>query len=767
MNSPKHNPIGYRLRRDIAWQSQVDGRSPHPIWIAEDSLTRRIFRCGEHEYRLLHWLDSESTFEAVQDRFNAEFAPRSIDVQQIHELIAKCDRSGMLRSVSPRRNADIMPYDIWPQANGSISGSLNSRIVIAEQLRSRQSNWILQFIRWLGSAIGKLAQTQMSLGSPDRWLVHLAPKLGWLYSGTAIWLWMGTSLFVCALVGLRFDVFLMELPDFQSLRSPAFIVGYGVIFVLTRILHELGHAVVCKRAGAACKDAGLIFSFGLLCPYVDITDAWRIGSRTTRIGIALAGIYTEGVLAFFAALLWLTTHPGGAHDLAMQTLLVCSVTTLLFNANPLMKYDGYFVLCDWLNTQNLMEKSFEALDAILDGRARRDSAVMSFFLVLYCLGASVNRVLLIAGLATMVYFVASQWQMAGLGLGLIVLYGCCSAITMMAAWSLTKTSGVGTRKISRRTAWLGWIAVSLLNACAVNMPLPGRTYSIGVLHLGDRQPVYTSLAGRITSLPSRIDGVVDDRHGVGIEQESMILTLENPAIQKQVFELESKLMRMDGQLETIERSAYFDTRALASLPTLVSQRALVSKQLERKKDEQQGLTVLASTSGWFESAKSKPAESLESPMELALGLGATSHGSNSSEWTCQSSIGRHVDRGTLIGWIVQDQGATIECRLTEEQIAGISTSTQVRFSLAQDPTTIFTGRVVEIAKMSQAVGLGEKIPKQYGELQSMTHQVKVKVNENRVWPFYTNGNADVVFIKPSQSIVAMVIDKWMRDSKLR
>lgn len=757
---PQQNRTGFRLRRDIAWQSQIDGQSMHPNWIAEDPLTRRIFRCGEHEHQLLNWLESESTLEAVRNRFNKEFAPQTIELPQIRELITKCERSGMLRAIHSSSTAEIGPYEFWTRAEDSVSGSFHSRSVIARQMQAREANGFLAFIRWLGSAIGKLTQMQVSLGSPDRWLSHVAPRLGWLYSGAAICFWLGLIGLVIALVGMRFDRLLTELPGFQSLRSPAFLVGYGVIFVLTRFLHELGHAVVCKRAGAACKDAGLIFSFGMLCPYVDITDAWRIGSRSTRMGIALAGIYTECVLGFFAAILWLSTHPGWAHDLALRTLLVCTVTTLLFNANPLMKYDAYFVLCDWLNTQNLREKSFETLDAILNGRTRREPDGMSFFLVLYWLGSSLNRVLLIAGLITMVYFVASQWHLAGLGLGLILLYGCCSTITAMAAWSLTQNSNVGRRSISRRAVWLGWIAVSLLNAWAVNMPLPGRTLSSGTLHLGDRHPVYTSV-------PGRLDQIFDFRQGALVEGESMILTLDNPALQKQIFELETQLMRIDCQLETLQRSAYFDTLVLEKRPSLVSQRALLSKQLERKGDEQSGLTVLAPTTGWFEPANAKPPEHPESPTDLAFGLGTASHGSISSHWTSESSIGRQVDRGTLIGWIVQDNGAMIECGLTEEQISGISKWTDVRICLTQDPTCIFTGRVVEIAKMSHAVGSGKKNPKRSGELQPMTHQVKVRVNENRNWSLYSNGNAEIVFIKPSQSIVTMAMDNWMRDSKMR
>ena len=758
--NPSQIPIGYRLRRDVAWQSQLDGHSMRPTWIAEDPLTRRIFRCGDGEYRLLHWLDSEATFESIQKKFNEEFAPQTIDLQQVQALIAKCNQSGMLRTAKTSQLTTSKPIEIWPQSSDPMVGFSKWPLSMDGQSQVRETNWVLMLIRWLSSAIGKLTQMQVPLGSPDRWLVHVAPRLGWLYSGVAACFWLGLLGVAGALVCMRFDALLSELPDFQSLRSPAILVGYGTIFLGTRLFHEFGHAVVCNRAGASCKDAGIIVSFGMLCPYVDITEAWKTGSRLARMGIALAGIYSECVLAFFAAVVWLTTHPGWAHDVALQTLLVCTVTTLLFNANPLMKYDGYFVLCDWLNTQNLREKSFESIDAILDGRARRESMGMSFFLALYFVGSTINRVVLIAGLVSMAYFIASQWQLAGLGLGLIVLYGCCTAITTMAAWRLSLDSRARHRAISRRAVWLGWTTVSLLIAWAVNMPLPNRTYSNGIFRLGDRQPVYASL-------PGRIDRAMDATEGKSIERETMILKIANAALQKNVYDLETRLMRLDSQLGTLDRTAYFDNRSIASVPMLISQRELVTKQLEQKWDDQSRLTVSAPVAGWFEPAKAKPAEAPENPSDVAFGLANTNVDAISSHWISDSSIGRLIDRGTLIGWIVQDQNAKIECRLTEEQIYGIDTATEVRVCMAQDPTKIFAGRVVEVARMSMVEERKNKNSTQSQELSPMTYQVRITLINDQACPLYTDGSAEVVFIKPSQSLLNMAMDHWMRDSKMR
>ncbi len=775
--NPNQFPIGYRLRRDVAWLSQIDGHSMHPTWIATDPLTRRLFRCGDQEYRLLHWLGSDTTYESVRDKFDAEFAPQTIDLQQVRYLIARCNESGMLRPVNPKPNTSIKPFEILPQSDSQLPCHSNSRSIIAEKMRLRKANWFLTLIRWLGSTLGKLTQMQVSFGSPDGPLEIVAPKFGWLYSGAAACFWLGLLGIAIVLIGIRFEDLLLELPDFRALRSPAFLVGYGVIFVLTRFIHEFGHAVVCKRAGASCKDAGMIVSYGMLCPYVDITEAWKIGNRAHRMGIALAGIYTECVLAFFAALLWLCTHPGWVHDLALQTLLVCTVTTLLFNANPLMKYDGYFVLCDWVNLQKLRERSFESMDAMLDGRASRESMGLSLFLAIYLLASTLNRVFLVVGLTTMVYYVASQWQLAGVGLGLIVLYGCCSAITTMAAWTLTTGSSNERHKMRRRTAWLGWIALSLLIAWTVNMPLPSRAYSNGTFYLGHRHPVYTSIPGRIVQTRNATQGM-------RVESQDMIVALANPAIEKNLFDLQARLMRVDGELATLNRAAYFDHPSVSKVPMLERQKAIVAAQLEQRQMELSLLTILAPTAGWFEPAKAKPAESPENPSDFAIGMGRSSVSSNSSYWISDASIGRHVDRGTLMGWIVQNPVTKVECTLSDEQIAGIQIATEVRVCLAQKPATVYTGRVVEIATAGiradassvghgssvghdSSVGYDRKHRTQAGELSPMLHQVRIQLNEDRAWSGYSSGNAEIVFIRQSQSIFKMAMDNWMRDSKMR
>ena len=758
--NPSTIPIGFRLRKDIVWHVHADGPTAHQTWIAEDPLTRRMFRCGDREYQILQWLDCDSTAESVQEKFHAEYAPQTIDAQPIRELVAKCNHSGLLRPVVGMRVSSPQTIDLWQQSSSAIALPFHRSRSVAEQVPLKSPNWMLMFIRWLGTTIGKATQVQVSLLSPDRWLQVISPKLGFLYSGAAAWFWLFALGIVGSFIGMRWASFSSELPDFASLRSPALLVGYGMIFIVTRMIHEFGHAVVCRRVGASCKDAGVIVSFGMLCPYVDITDAWKVGSRLNRMGVALAGIYSECILAFFAAVIWLATHPGWIHNLAMQILLVCTVTTLLFNANPLMKYDGYFVLCDWLNIQNLREKSFETLDAWLDGRARRYGVGLSLFLVFYFLASTLNRLVLVIGLASMAYFVASQWQLAGLGIAMIVLYGCCALVTTMAAWTMNLNTVAESKKIGRRAAWLGWTAVSLLIAWAVNMPLPIKVSSIGAFQIGERQPVYVNMAGRLEWTIN-----TDDR--MRVDSGTPILSLTNLTLERNAYELETKLLARDHEMEMLDRLELLDLPRQNRKTELDSDRQKLTKQFEFVKKQQALLSVTAPATGWFEPVIAKPADFHSSPTDIALGFVTASANSGSTCWTSGASIGRILENRTLIGWIAMDSIPRIECKLLEEQLAGIGIGTEARVCITQNPTMLFAGKVVEIARSSQAVEIATQSRSREDELRRMSYDVRIALDEGPEWSLYLNGNAEIVFIKPNQSILKLAMDTWMRDSKMR
>ena len=125
------------------------------------------------------------------------------------------------------------------------------------------------------------------------------------------------------------------------------------LLVGLKTFHELGHAYACKRFGGTVPEMGAMIMMGTPCAYVDASSSWSFPKRWHRMIVALAGMYFESMLAMVALVVWLCTDTGQLHSAAQYAIVLSTVVTIGFNANPLMRYDGYFILCDLLNFPNL------------------------------------------------------------------------------------------------------------------------------------------------------------------------------------------------------------------------------------------------------------------------------------------------------------------------------------------------------------------------------------------------------------------------------
>ena len=767
--------LGYRLRPDIQWNAILDGHALEKTWIASDPLTRRLFRCGDHEYQILQWINQSASTEQIIDRFHDQFRPRRLDPSDLQNLIGRCLGAGILRS-SYRRflgsdtSLQLFPHLSSEDANGTTQ--LVDQRISAGLKQSAPSQAISgvamasEFFRWLASNMSKWMQCQVPLVDPERWLGPLARSSHCLYSKPAVWFWLMLVFTAFCLLVLQFDRLYSELPSWNSLRSPGLLIGFGILFVVTRLIHELGHAIVCQRHGVRCKEMGVLMSFGMMCPYVDITDAWKLQDRYARMSIAIAGIYNEILVASLAVLVWVGTYPCWLHTTALQILLVCSVTTLLFNANPLMKYDGYFLLCDWLNIQNLRERSFEAFDDLLGQAGSQRSPLKSIGLIIYFFASSINRIVISISVAGMVYALARQWQVAGLGIGLIAAYAFCSMIVAIASWQRNPD---GSKPLGKRGTSLGWIAVCLLIAWIVHEPLPNRVATQGSFVSGKRYPVYALTHGRL------VDMLSPEQYG-SVDVGGPLFSLMNEALERTVLDLEGKLVKMEAQLSTSERVAYFQDEAGGTIPLLKAQREVIRRQLEQRNQELEQLVIAAPIAGRFEPATAPPLDSPENPSDSLLGLVSYRANSSTSPWARSKSLGRFIEKGTLLGWMVQDNQSVIECRLNEEQVAGIKTGSEVRVVLIQNPAKIWHGRISEMASTAQNTNTATQSPvsnvtNSPDEKQPMLYQVRIQLNESDRLEMearqYLSGSAEIVFLRPSMSLLELATDFCLRNFRLR
>ena len=230
------------------------------------------------------------------------------------------------------------------------------------------------------------------------------------------------------LFGVQFEHFHRTMPEFQQFFAWPNLLYLWITLGLTKILHEFGHGLTCKHYGGECHEMGmmlLVFSPTLFC---DATDSWMLPNKWHRILIASAGMYVEILLSAFAIFLWWNTESGLVHHLCLNVFLVTTFTTVIFNANPLMRYDGYYILSDFLEIPNLRTKATKMLKdkfawICLGIESRPDPFEPETgrnWLALYAIAASLYRVLVLSGILLFLYTFLKPHGLQSIGIALAI-----------------------------------------------------------------------------------------------------------------------------------------------------------------------------------------------------------------------------------------------------------------------------------------------------------------------------------------------------------
>src|SRR5436190_1404208 len=239
---------------------------------------------------------------------------------------------------------------------------------------------------------------RIPLWDPDRFLKTWMPvvRVGFSKLGALIWL-----------IVIGFAIFQL-LPEGEAIKTaarnaiaPHNWMWLWAVFVLIKLLHELGHAFACRRFGGECHELGIMFLVFIPTPYVDASSAWAFPSRWHRMFVGAAGMIVELFVASLLCFFWVTVGDKTSLPavLAYNAMLIASVSTLVFNANPLLRYDGYYILSDFLEIPNLRQKSTEYALGLIKRHIFRIKAQQPLppigqrgWLLLYAIASSIYRV---------------------------------------------------------------------------------------------------------------------------------------------------------------------------------------------------------------------------------------------------------------------------------------------------------------------------------------------------------------------------------------
>ena len=323
-SSARKLPI--RKRPDlVARRQHYLGRS---YWVVKDPVGLNYFRFQDEEYAILQMLDGQTSLDEIKDRFEAEFPPQKITLEELQQFLGMLHRSGLVVADVPGQG---------------------------QQLRKRRDE------RKRKELLGRRQQHPLHplQGLRSRAAAELASirTVRWFFSPVALALCCLLALSALTLVAVEFDVFRAKLPEFHQFFSIHNAFLLAVVLGVTKVMHEFGHGLACKHFGGECHEMGIMVLVLTPCLYCNVSDSWMLPNKWQRAAIGAAGIYVEVVLASICTFLWWFSEPGLFHNLCLNVMFISSVSTIIFNANPLLRYDGYYILADVMEIPNLRQKA--------------------------------------------------------------------------------------------------------------------------------------------------------------------------------------------------------------------------------------------------------------------------------------------------------------------------------------------------------------------------------------------------------------------------
>jgi len=294
-------------------------------YVLHDQSSGVYLRFNEHAYSLLGRLEGDLTLNEILEYANETSLDYPLSQEEIVILIGQLSAAELLKDALP----------------------LNAQDIFRQYKTQKQKKYQRLLMNPFSIKVPFL--------DPDRFLSKFSSLARNLFTPTAMWFWLGTVLFALVLGVTNFEEILYDVSKIEL--SPMQIVIFWLTYPLIKVFHELGHGLAVKVFGGEVHEAGVNFLIFMPIAYVDATASWGFRNKWRRILVGAAGIITELFIASLALFLYLLIEPSFIKDLALNTILIATISTLLFNGNPLLRFDGYFILEDLLEIPNLATRS--------------------------------------------------------------------------------------------------------------------------------------------------------------------------------------------------------------------------------------------------------------------------------------------------------------------------------------------------------------------------------------------------------------------------
>jgi len=604
------------------------------LWyVLQDHGAGHQHRFSPAAYAFIALIDGRRTVEEIY---------RALETSQGNQAPTQDDLAQVLAQLYA---ADAIQCDVPPDVG---------ELLLRRERQMRES--------WQNRLLNPLSAS-FPLFDPERLLARLAPLARPLQGRIGLVLWfaiVGTAAFQAA---LHWSELTQDVTD--RILTPQNILILWLLFPLIKTLHELGHGLATKMFGGEVHEMGVLLVALQPVPYIDASAASAFRSKRQRILVGAAGMMVELVIASWALFLWLNIQPGALRAVAYNVLFIAGVSTVLFNANPLLRYDGYYMLADYLEMPNLRARAqaymkywceryiFGREDAVSEPATAAERA----WLFVYPIGAFIYRLF---ALAAIVLFLAGKFFFVGV---LLALGGIAAWILVPLGKTILYVCASPRIQSVRRRALIATALIAFVIAGALLwLPLPLRTRAEGVIWLPEQARLRASNDGFIEQIVAT--------PGSRVQVGDVLIITGDPQLTTQVAVLEARL----DELETRYTAQWLsDVRQAQIIKDEVEH---VREQLARARERVSDLTIRSRAEGIFEMPEA------------------------------ESMPGRFVHQGALLGYVLDIGALSARVVVPDVDVDLVRHRTKrIELRLVDRPTETFTTTI-----QREVPAASEKLP---------------------------------------------------------
>ena len=590
-------------------------------YVVQDNASGRTHRFTPAVYLFVGLMDGQRTVDDIWNQTVQQLRDNAPTQVEVINLLAQLNAADLLQTdIAP--NAAEMIERFTKYSAGKRQGSFGNPLAI-----------------------------RLPLWDPDRFLDKTLPVVRHAFTRLGAVIWCLTVLSALVLVGLHWEELSENIAD-RILAAEGLLLT-AMIFPVLKFFHELGHAYATKVAGGEVHEIGIMILVFAPVPYVDASASISFRSKWHRALVGMAGMLIELFIAALAMSAWTLLEPGLVRSICYQTMLIAGVSTVIFNINPLLRFDGYYILSDLLEIPNLGSRSNRIWSWLgeryifgLQQSPPAATAGEKVWLLIYAPVAFVYRGFLLFGISL---FVASQYFVVG---ALIAIWGLVIGLGKP-TWKGLKYVLTSTRlerhRVRAVSISLG-VAVLILGGLFL-VPVPLHTVSEGVVWLPEESYVRAADGGFIQDVVAT--------SGTKVAAGDLLVEAEEPELLANVQVLESEI---DGLTRRLASEQFTDRNQA----DITRQEIMLKKSnLDRALERTDALKVRSAVDGVF---LSPAAEDLP---------------------------GRYARRGDVLGYVIFQKLRIVRAVVTQDDIDLVRNKLKnADVRLANGPSTSYRAKIV-------------------------------------------------------------------------